>query len=183
MKCDYIVRNQVFEDKSKIVFLDRDGVINDNSHYYVSSVSGIVILPRVRQAIDMLYKYGYSVIIISNQSCIGKGLVSRQEMVQINNFIVSQIDLHHVIKGVFWCPHTEEDRCKCRKPQVGMLVEAINCFGLDSTNSSSFWFIGDSDSDVLCGENFGINSIKISSGQSHYADLYDAVVSLLKTAI
>lgn len=175
--------NKSIPEKQKIFFIDRDGVINDNSKYYVTSISDIVILPRVKEALNVLSEHGYSVIIITNQACIGKGLITLEEETQINKSIVSTIDSNKIIKGVICCPHLEEWRCSCRKPRVGMIYAAIEYFKLDIDHITSFWLIGDSKTDIECGRSVGIRCIQAYSEKHQDMDLYASILKALEVRL
>lgn len=172
-----IIINSQILDKNKVIFLDRDGVINSNlKHYYITSIAQIELLPFVSNAFDKLSEMGYSVIIISNQSCIGKELVSSEIVREINMRLISELDPQKsIIKAIFWCPHKSEEGCSCKKPEVGLLEKAFKYFNLEEIEKKTFWFIGDSLSDVLCAKNFGINSILIESNTD---GLYQSILEI-----
>ncbi|HFI0035610.1 TPA: D-glycero-alpha-D-manno-heptose-1,7-bisphosphate 7-phosphatase [Streptococcus suis] len=154
--------NPFIFDKNKLVFLDRDGVINDNSDYYIVNVSDIIILEGVKEFIMYLSLKGFSIFIITNQSCVGKGLVTLKQEKEINRRIVSLIDYNQVIKSVIFCPHVIEDGCDCKKPATGMVDFIIDEFNLSFKNIESSYFIGDSVSDIECASSRKMRSFLIS---------------------
>ena len=105
-------------DKNKqILFLDRDGVINRELDGYVTDWSEFEFLPDALDTIKRATDEGYKIIIISNQSAIGRGLCSRETIDEIMSNLVDRVEAHGgKIKDIFYCPHTPEDKCKCRKP-------------------------------------------------------------------
>lgn len=157
---------QIFNDlilnKNKLVFLDRDGVINDNSNYYITCCSDIVILKGVKYFIKTLSEKGFSIFIVTNQSCIEKKLISLEKEKLINKKIISLVDCNQVIKAVIFCPHILENNCGCKKPKAGMIDVIIDKFSLSTENIENSYFIGDSISNIECANSRGMKSFLLS---------------------
>ena len=102
----------------KAVFLDRDGVINRNQNNYVQSIESVHIIPGSLQAIANLTKSEYAVVIVTNQSAIGRGLITAEIAQQINKFLLDKIKFANgIIDGIYLCPHHPKTHCSCRKPK------------------------------------------------------------------
>ena len=147
----------------KAVFLDRDGVINHNLTNYVQSTENVHIIPRSLQAIANLTKSEYAIVIVTNQSAIGRRLITPEIAQQINKFILGKIQsTNGVIDGVYVCPHHPKTNCACRKPKPGMLMQAATDLNLDLEKS---WLIGDAITDIQAAIAAKVNPILVSTGR------------------
>lgn len=147
----------------KAVFLDRDGVINRNLTNYVQSIENVHIIPRSLQAIANLTKSEYAIVIVTNQSAIGRRLITPEIAQQINKFIVNKIQsTSGIIDGVYVCPHHPKTNCACRKPKPGMLIQAATDLNLDLEKS---WLIGDAITDIQAAIAAKANPILVSTGR------------------
>jgi D-glycero-D-manno-heptose 1,7-bisphosphate phosphatase len=144
------------------VFLDRDGVINrplirDGMPYSPRKIEELEILPGVKRACDLLKELGFLLVVATNQPDVGRGLMSRDAVEEIHRYLVQALPVDRVMV----CCHAGEaygDRCECRKPQPGMLLEAAAALKIDLTHS---FMIGDRWRDVDCGFNAGCKTIFI----------------------
>ncbi|GEM_PF-379751 len=130
------------------VLVDRDGVLNVAvANGYVTDPSMLHILPGAAVAVAELNRAGYGVIVISNQQCVGKGLLSRDGLRQITERLRDCIRdaSGGDIDAFYYCPHLREERCACRKPSPGMIFAAQDRFGFDLAETP---FIGDSYTDL-----------------------------------
>ena len=146
---------------NKAAFLDRDGVINVKAPegQYVTRWAEVRFLPGVAGAISRLNKSGFRVIVISNQRCVAKGLVTSAEVEALHKKICRELaELGAIIDAVYFCPHETEPACNCRKPAPGMLFLAAKEHQIDLGAS---WMIGDSDADVAAGKNAGCKTVLI----------------------
>jgi len=152
------------ESMNKAIFLDRDGVLIHNRANYVRSWEDVKIYRSTCQSLSLLAKLEYKIIILSNQSAVGRGLMSFQSMKDINDRLISVfIKCGGRIDGVFVCPHAPEEKCNCRKPRPGLIFEAKKEFSLDLENS---WLVGDAITDLQAGINSGIkNLVLVESGR------------------
>ena len=137
------------------ILLDRDGVIIENRSDYVRKISEVVFIPGALNAISKINKNKYLVIIVTNQSVVGRGLITLQVAEQINSFVVDKIRQNggH-IDAVLMCPHEPLANCDCRKPQPGLLLNAAKQFEIDLASSI---MIGDAVTDILAGKQAKVN--------------------------
>ena len=137
----------------KTIFLDRDGVINIDSPQYIKNASEFEFIPKSPEAIALLTQYGYRVIVITNQSIIGRNMVSLDVLDAIFTKMKKGVQkAGGRIKDVFFCPHTPEDNCACRKPEPGLIFKACKKYSIDLENSC---MVGDSAKDIECALNAG----------------------------
>jgi len=139
------------------VFLDRDGVLIKNRSDYVRDWSQVSIFPNAFSALSRLQLAGYKIILVTNQSAVGRGLVSLQTASAINQKIVDTIRMNGgQIDAVYMCPHHPDDDCACRKPKPGLLLQAADELKLDLNRS---WMVGDAWSDLLAGQAAKLNGV------------------------
>ena len=132
----------------KLIILDRDGVINVDSDQYIKSPDEWCAIPGSLEAIARLCRADYRVVVITNQSGINRGLFTMNTLNKIHQKMIDKITVSGgELSAVFFCPHTDEDHCSCRKPKPGMLFQAQRDFSLDLTRTV---FIGDDDRCQLC---------------------------------
>lgn len=156
-------------NKTRAVFLDRDGTIIEDKGY-LSEPSEVVIYPGIIEALQYLQKY-FLLIIVTNQSGIGKGITTKEEVEKVNQYLVSKLKNEGIeIAEVYVCPHKKEDNCECYKPKPYSVFQAQKRFDIDL--SASF-FIGDHPSDVQCGINAGVSPLYVLSGHGskHVSEL------------
>ena len=159
----------------KAIFLDRDGVINQNRHDYVKDISELKILSIIPESIKKFKLLGFLVIVVTNQSAINRGLTSHENVNKIHQTINDFLKKNKTsIDAFYYCPHTPNENCICRKPKPGLIMQASNDFKIELKSS---WMIGDNDSDVKAGKSAGCNSIKLYSNFR----LLDAVNMIVKS--
>lgn len=146
----------------KIIFLDRDGVVNREIKY-LHKIEDFEFIEGVFTSCKYLQNLGYSIVIVTNQSGIGRGYYSIQDFDILNNWMLNEFKKQNIsILDVLFCPHKPQDNCKCRKPRAGMLELAANKYSIDKQKS---WLIGDKETDIEAANNFGItNTILVESG-------------------
>jgi len=145
------------------VFLDRDGVICENRADYVRSWAEFAFLPGVLAALCRLASTGWPSIVISNQSAVGRGLVSLDTVNAINENMLAHIRKSggH-IDAIYVCPHHPDEGCVCRKPQPGLLLQAAADYGLDLSRSC---LIGDAESDMGAALEVGVLPLLVLTGR------------------
>jgi len=150
-----------------IVFLDRDGVINIDSSEYIKNESEFEFIPGSPEAIALLCKNGFHVIVITNQSLIGRKMATQQTLDAIFKKMQEGVKkAGGEIKDIFFCPHTPEDSCSCRKPKPGLILEAQKKYQIDLARSC---MVGDSEKDIECARNAGCSKtllVKTGNGSA-----------------
>jgi D-glycero-D-manno-heptose 1,7-bisphosphate phosphatase len=144
------------------IFLDRDGVINENRSDYIKSWSEFCFLPGSKQAIADLTKAGYRIVVCTNQAGVAKGIISVDVLEDIHRRMLAEIaSAGGVIERVYYCPHGKDENCFCRKPRPGMLWRARDELGIDMHDAI---FIGDSISDMHAALAAGIDPMLVLTG-------------------
>jgi len=150
-----------FLKTKKVIFLDRDGVINKKAPKadYVKSWEEFEFLPGVLEGIRLLKENDYQIFIISNQAGIARGLMTEEDLAGIHNNMISEIEKNGGrIDGVYYCPHGWDENCECRKPKPGMFYRASREHHIDLSKS---YFIGDDERDKIAGEAAGMKTILV----------------------
>ena len=144
--------------KSPALFIDRDGtIIKQIDGHYISSIEQIELIENIFPAILMLQNEGYLLIIVTNQAGINKGILSNEQVDEINQHIIQLLKKQGIeISAVYVCPHKPEEQCKCRKPQPGLLLKAAKEHNIYLENSI---IIGDTDKDTEAGLNAGLKKV------------------------
>lgn len=143
----------------KAVFLDRDGLINEKApeHEYIRKWEEFRFLPGVPEAIRRLNEAGYLVLVVTNQRGVARGLMTMEEAFELHSAMCAALERDGArIARVYMCPH-EEGSCTCRKPDIGLFLQAERDFAIDKSRS---WMVGDSDSDIEAGRRYGVRTIK-----------------------
>ncbi len=141
---------------NKALFLDRDGVINIDSGY-VYKIEDFIFCDGVFEALRHFQNLGYLIIIITNQSGIGRGYYKKEDFVNLTNYMLDEFKKKNIhVKKVFFCPHAPEEKCTCRKPKPKMILDAIKEFDIDTKNSI---MVGDKLSDVEAGASAGVGKL------------------------
>ena len=167
----------------KAVFLDRDGVINRKAPEgeYVTRWDALVFLPGVVEAIILLRQAGFRVIVVSNQRCVAKGLLTVQELESIHRRMCETFAAEGAtIDAVYYCPHDTQPPCACRKPAPGLLLEAASAHQLDLESS---WMVGDTASDMEAGRNAECKTARLQDPNEPADRLADVVASSLIEAV
>ncbi len=145
------------------IFLDRDGVINRNRAEHVKSWGEFCFLSGALDALRQLATLAWPVVVVSNQSAIGRGLVNHHTVDRINARMVASVcGAGGRIDDVLYCPHRPDEGCDCREPQPGLLLAAADRLGLDLARS---FLIGDAESDVLAAHAVGCQPVLVTTGR------------------
>lgn len=150
-------------EKRKAVFLDRDGVLCEDTDY-VTSFEKMHIFDFAKDAIDLIHQKGYLAIVVTNQSGVARGMMSEE--------MVKKLNCHLIVKtgvdAVYYCPHLPPDKeeifpyrifCKCRKPGIGMIQRAEMEYAINLRES---YMVGDRESDIQTGKSAGVKTVYIS---------------------
>jgi D-glycero-D-manno-heptose 1,7-bisphosphate phosphatase len=155
----------VADELSPAVFLDRDGTLMRDVDYCCDP-KDVHLFPGTAEALRKLKQAGYKLIIITNQSAIGRGYFNESAYRAVEREVIRQLG-DELIDGTYFCPHVPDDQCECRKPQPGMILQAARDHRLDLGQS---FFIGDKESDVECGRNAGVKAVLVRTGYGTEAD-------------
>lgn len=141
---------------NKAIFLDRDGVVIENVATYVRAWTDVAILPGVLSALARLSQTPYKIVIITNQSVVGRGIISLEAAREINHRLLKVIhDAGGRVDDLFMCPHAPQDGCACRKPQPGLILQAVSSLSIDLNRSI---LVGDALTDIQAGQNAGVST-------------------------
>jgi D-glycero-D-manno-heptose 1,7-bisphosphate phosphatase len=145
-------------EQRKAAFLDRDGTLIEEVNF-LSRVEDVSVFPFTFEALELLKQAGFLLIVVTNQSGIGRGIYDSDAMHAIHDTMQSQ--LNGMIDAFYFCPHLPCDGCTCRKPGLGMLKSAASDFEIDFDGS---WMFGDKKIDVETGQSAGIKSALVMTG-------------------
>lgn len=177
------VQSKNLSNKQKAIFLDRDGTINKYVGF-LREIEQFELLPNTSEAIKKINDSGYLAIVVTNQPVVARGEVTFEQLDQIHNKMETLLGKDGAyLDGIYFCPHHPHKgfegeipelkvECECRKPKPGMLLQAAKDFNIDLSKS---WMIGDSDNDILAGENAGCFTARVTEKDS----LYDIVERIL----
>lgn len=145
----------------RAVFLDRDGVLMEDASY-VGQIERVTLIPGAAEALRRLRAAGYRLLVVTNQSGVGRGYFTREAVDQIHAHLDEQFARVGVgIDRYYVCPHHPEDNCDCRKPRPKFLQAAAREYGLDLARS---FMVGDRTSDLQAGHNAGTRTVLVLTG-------------------
>lgn len=152
-----------FKKMQQLIILDRDGVINEDSDQFIKSAEEFKAIPGSLEAIARLSQNGYRVVIATNQSGLGRGLFDMDALNKIHNKMHQALaNLGGQISAIFFCPHTPDDQCSCRKPKDGMFKEIASTFNVSLKDVPS---VGDSLRDLQASFGAGCRPILVLTGK------------------
>lgn len=163
----------------KVVFLDRDGTINEPApeHQYIVRPEYFHLLPGAAEGIRLLRENGFHICVVTNQRGIARGLLSEGCLRQIHEKMEKDLRRQGASPdGIYYCPH-EKGVCHCRKPDIGLFLQAEEKLRVDKDHS---YMIGDSESDILAGKRYGVKTVYLGYGNPYGAD--ESAASLLEAA-
>lgn len=150
---------------NKAVFFDRDGCLILDKHY-LHDPAQLEYFPDTFSALKKIQDHGHQIFIVTNQSGIGRGFFSAQQMQAVHNQMLDDFKNHDIdVIEIAFCPHTPEDRCDCRKPHPKMINDLCQKYQLDKDYC---FMIGDKLSDAECGENALITGCLIHKNSPDY---------------
>ena len=153
------------DEKSRAVFLDRDGTIIHDADY-CSDPKQVHVLEGAPEALRRLKGKGYKLIVITNQSGIGRGFFTLEQYRAVETEVLRQLG-PGLIDATYFCPDTPQQPSKCRKPAPGMILEAARDHDVDLARS---FFVGDKEIDAECGRNAGVRTIRVRTGFDKMTD-------------
>jgi len=137
----------------KALFLDRDGIINID-HGYIHKIEDFEFSKGIFELLKLFINQGYLLFIVTNQSGIGRSYYSANDFRKLTIWMLAELKKKNIkIEKVYHCPHAPEEKCKCRKPETGMITKCLSTYDINLKNS---WLIGDKQSDIDLGINVGI---------------------------
>jgi D-glycero-D-manno-heptose 1,7-bisphosphate phosphatase len=162
------------------VFFDRDGTLMQDADY-CDDPAKVKVFEGAADAIRELKGRGFKIVVVTNQSGIGRGYMIEENYRAVAREFESQLG-SDLIDSTYFCPHSPEESCACRKPEPGMLLQAAEEHQIDLTKS---YFVGDKDSDIECGKRAGTKTILVRTGYGPSADhdRPDTVVTDVKSAV
>lgn len=161
------------------IFLDRDGVIIENRPSYVRRWEDVTFIPQALAALVQARGSAYKIIIVTNQSAVGRGFIPLQTALEINDRVVKVIRAAGGrVDEVYLCPHAPEQACSCRKPKPGLLLQAAQEHTLDLGRSI---LIGDALSDLLAGQAAGVGTLMLVRTGRGEAQLALPDIALVKS--
>jgi len=150
-------------EQTRVVFLDRDGVLNTRFPEYISSWNQYVWYPWTFESLRLLHKAGARVFVFTNQSAVGRGYFPEHKLTGIHTRLRERLSEAGIeLTGIYYCPHTPEDRCDCRKPKPGMLLQAASEYNIDLSEA---WVIGDYMDDIRAGKAVKAHTILLKCGR------------------
>lgn len=160
----------------KIVFLDRDGTLNEEVHY-LHRPEDMHLLEGVQQALRRLKEAGFKLVVITNQAGVARGYYTEEDVKLLHGYMNEILSAEGArIDGFYYCPHHPvhgigcyKKDCSCRKPGIGMFLQAEKQFAVDKAHS---YMIGDKLLDTQAGKNYGVTSILVGTGYGK--ELYEA---------
>ena len=160
---------------NKAVFLDRDGTINED-YGYVYKIEDLKFISGVIEGLQLLKKIGYKLIIITNQSGIGRGFYNIDDYNKFTKFMLNKLRENSIIiDGIYYCPHVSSDNCNCRKPNLSLFYKAIDDLDIDIDKS---YVIGDKVRDLsICEETLAKGILLTDKNDRKYIckkNLYEA---------
>lgn len=147
------------------VFLDRDGVIIENRQDYVKSWGEVSFIPGALEALYYLSLSEHVLVLVTNQSAVGRGIISLKQAMEINYQVIAEIEAHGGrVDGCYVCPHHPDQKCDCRKPAPGMLLRAAKQLKVDLRHS---YVVGDAVTDMQAAWAAGAQGIMVLTGRGH----------------
>lgn len=145
----------------RFVLLDRDGTIIVEKHY-LSDPDGVELIGGAAEGLRRLRALGLGLAVVTNQSAIGRGYFDRSRLGEIHQRLAEMLAAEDIqLDGIFFCPHTPDDECACRKPRPGLIEQAAAALDFDPSTS---FVIGDMRSDVELGCGVGATTLLVRSG-------------------
>lgn len=172
-------------DLNRAVFLDRDGVLCEDTSY-ITSIEKMHIFSYTREAVEQIHQRKYLAIVVTNQSAVARGMMTEKALIELNWLFQKETG----VDAVYYCPHLppEQDEikpyrifCSCRKPGIGMLERAALEYLIDLKNS---YMVGDRISDVETGKRAGAKTVYISHGLENEVEadfIYPTIIDFTKS--
>lgn len=162
--------------KLRALFLDRDGVLTRDRSDYVKDPGELDLLPFDPGALKKVRAHGFVIVVVTNQSVVGRGLVTMEDLDKIHDKLRSEMENRGCkIDAIYSCPHRPEQNCSCRKPEPGLFLKAAKDLKIDLASS---WMIGDKEIDAEAARRAGCQSILLTTNQG---GLENAIYQILNS--
>ncbi len=145
------------------MFLDRDGVLIENREDYVRRWEEVELFPRAVEGCRLLSAAGYLLVVVSNQACVGRGILGLETVEALNARIMDALRAQGAdILQAYLCPHHPDDQCECRKPRPGMVLRGAREHNIDLAAS---WMVGDNITDIGAAVAAGVKPVLVRTGR------------------
>ena len=152
----------------KVIFLDRDGTLNEEVNYLYRREE-LILFDGVPEALKLFKEHGYRLVVVTNQAGVARGYYGEEDVVKLHRYMNDLLRPRGAeIDAFYYCPHHPEHgiggygiSCHCRKPETGLFEMAERRFAVDKARS---WMIGDKMSDILAGKNYGVHTALVGTG-------------------
>lgn len=152
----------------KLVILDRDGVLNQDSDAYVKSVDEWIAIPGSAEAVGKLCKAGYTVAVATNQSGLARGYFTPADLDAMHEKMITLVAQHDgKFAHIAFCPHGPDDHCDCRKPLPGLIHQIETALGVSAKGA---WMVGDSIRDLEAGVQAGCKPVLVRTGKGEKSE-------------
>lgn len=159
---------------SRAVFFDRDGVLTRERQDYIKTPEELEILPGIETPLREVRKVGFLIVIVTNQSVVGRGLTTHYEMSRIHDKLRAELaGLGCKIDRIYYCPHRPDEGCDCRKPAPGLILKAAKELGIDIEKS---WMIGDKETDLEAARRAGCHGIRVPTNRGGLAEAVHTIL-------
>lgn len=159
----------------RAVFLDRDGVLTRERSDYVKTPEELEVLPGIASPLRDLRRRGFRLVIVTNQSVVGRRLATDEDMGRIHEKLQLKLrEMGCYVDAIYYCPHLPGTGCSCRKPEPGLILRAAKELGIDISSS---WMIGDKEIDLEAARRAGCRGVRVATNRG---DLQQAVSSILR---
>jgi len=156
--------------ENRYIIIDRDGTIIIDKNY-LSDPDQIEFETRAIAGLRLMRSFGFRLLIVTNQSGVGRGYFSLEQMNETNSKLIGMLEQNGIkIEGIFSCPHSPDKNCDCRKPNIGLITEAKEKFGFKPGNCI---VIGDKAADIKLGKNICAGTILVRTGYGQKTESLD----------
>lgn len=143
------------------LFVDRDGTLIEERNY-LSDPGQVSLIPGAVEAVRMAREAGWLVVVLTNQSGVGRGYFTLADVEHVNSRIEELLEREGArLDGILVCPHAPEENCSCRKPRPGLVAQAVQRFSVDLARS---WMVGDKAADLELARNAGLRGVLVQTG-------------------
>jgi D-glycero-D-manno-heptose 1,7-bisphosphate phosphatase len=153
---------------TRLILLDRDGVINEDSPDFIRTVDEFIPLPDALESMVRLHRAGFKLGVCTNQSAIARGFISEEAVQETHRRLEADLSaLGGALDAVVYCPHHPDDDCECRKPRPGMLLEVMTSLGIAPVDTV---FVGDSKRDLEAAQAAGCRGVLVRTGNGRVTE-------------